>query len=463
MKRSLHVISLSLFVVACTKHDDAPRPPDPKPAPAVKTTDPATKPAVAEVAPTPANVDASAAKAGPAYLGVEGTGLVRVDGGKAKTVIAHRYPMRDIAVGPNNIVYAIAIGGAWSIDGDKVTELPKVGSYTSLDKIAVGPDGVLWGLDPNGVSRWDGKAWTVEPAKTFEASLLHDIAVDRAGRVWIATPDHLWRLDGDHWTRLDGAFAGTNKPYFETVVAGPAGEVYTTGLPGVFVFANDNWKKLAIEGRYGGGMRDLAIGADGRISASGGVDDVALAPPGGASHLVDLKALGVSAHRAEVMAVDGQGRTWLRTDNGVAILGADGKLAQQWAPGTVAGINGKIEAIGVVGGGPTLPELTAAARGSVTGKIVSAGKPVAGADVEICESPLTMFQKSPCDSATVSRRATTGADGTFTLTDVSVGSYGFAVKPRSKWLVFFGSSTCCTTLENGQTYDVGSITLDKLE
>jgi hypothetical protein len=88
---------------------------------------------------------------------------------------------------------------------------------------------------------------------------------------------------------------------------------------------------------------------------------------------------------------------------------------------------------------------------------------VAGATVEICEQPLTMFQKSPCDSATITRRATTAADGTFKLADVSVGSYGFAVKPRSKWLVFIGGSTCCTALENGQTFDVGAITLDKLE
>jgi hypothetical protein len=479
MMRSICVI---LLLVACSKHDDKPAAEAaPKSAAAddgkaaARTPAPAkpdaAKPADAEPRDTPDDrakappkhaVDPSETAPGPAYLGVEGTGLVRVDRGKAKTLVKHPYPIRDIAIGPKGVVFAVAIGGAWSIAGDKVTALPKLGSFTSFDKIAVGPDGVLWALDHNGVSRWDGKAWTNEPAKTFDAKLLRDIAVDRAGRVWVATPDYLWRLDGDRWNRLDVKLGGS-KPFFESVLAGPSGEVYVTGFNGVLVYADDKWRDLKMQGKYSGGMRDVAVGVDGRLATSGGVDDVMIAAPGGAPKVVDLSAAGVKAHRAVVGAVDGTGRTWLETDNGVAILDASGKLLQQWEPGTVAGITGKIESLAVANGGPALPELTAAARGSVVGKVVSAGKPVGGAEVEICEQPLTMFQSTPCDSATVKRHTTTAADGTFKLADVTVGSYGFAIKPRAKWLVFIGGSSCCTALENGQTYDVGSITVDKVE
>jgi hypothetical protein len=59
--------------------------------------------------------------------------------------------------------------------------------------------------------------------------------------------------------------------------------------------------------------------------------------------------------------------------------------------------------------------------------------------------------------------APTAANGTFKLARVSVGSFGFAVKPGAKWLVFIGRNSCCTALEDGQTYDIGSITVDKVE
>ena len=58
----------------------------------------------------------------------------------------------------------------------------------------------------------------------------------------------------------------------------------------------------------------------------------------------------------------------------------------------------------------------------------------------------------------------TAADGSFKIANVPVGSYGFAVKPKRTWFVSsWGLEECCTSLENGQTYDIGSINLDKLE
>ena len=39
-----------------------------------------------------------------------------------------------------------------------------------------------------------------------------------------------------------------------------------------------------------------------------------------------------------------------------------------------------------------------------------------------------------------------------------------AVKPKRTWFVMaWGPDLCCAELENGQVYDIGAITLDKLE
>ena len=68
-------------------------------------------------------------------------------------------------------------------------------------------------------------------------------------------------------------------------------------------------------------------------------------------------------------------------------------------------------------------------------------------------------RKTPCESSTRSYRATTAADGSFRIGDVPVGSYGFAVKPATQWIILIGSN-CCTDLVAGGSYDVGAITLD---
>ncbi len=472
--RSIHAAAVAIALIGCSKADSTDKPAD------QPTTDkasanpakPAAKPSASkgtddgnagQPAPTPAKVAPEASAAGPAYIAVEGTGLVRVDHGKVKTLIRHDYTFYDLAIDHRaGTLYAAAIGGLWQIDGDDIAKLPQPDRIRNVEKLAVGPDGVLWGLDNGGVSRWDGKGWTREPAQTFEATLLGDITVDLAGRVWVITSNYVWRLDGDKWKRLDGKFAGTAQPFWKTIVAGPSGEVYLSGIPGAFVYEGKTWRKLTLSTGYSS-PDELAIGADGRLAASGGVGDVALAAPGAAARGLDLASSGIAAHRLDVMAVDGRGRTWVKSDNGVVILDGKGKLLQQWKPGTVTGINGKIQMIAVAGGGPELPKLTEAAVGAVAGKVLYRGKPVAGAAVEICESPLTMFRTSPCDSATVTRKATTAADGSFTITNVSIGSYGFAIRPKSKWLVFIGSNACCQKLEQGQTYDIGSITVDRLQ
>lgn len=399
-----------------------------------------------------------------AVFGVDNTGLVRVSDGKATTLVAHRYPIKDIVINASGVVYATAIGGSWMIDGDTVTELPKPDSVPDYDHLALAPDGALWALNHGGAHRWDGTAWSTTPGSTFGNALLYDIAVDATNRVWVATPDVLWRRDGTTWAKVDGAFAKTKQPYFRALAVGSAGEVYASSLPGLFVHEADAWRKLPFQGSYGA-IDEVVTSADGRLAVSGGVGDVAVRSPAGAISTIALRKAGVQVDQADAMAIDASGRTWLRTDNGVVIVDAGGKVLQHWALGTVDGITGKITALAVFGKGPALPTLTTAARGTVVGKVVSKGKPVANATIELCNSPASlMFDGTPCSKAAIARTGKTSTDGTFSIADVPVGSYGFAVKPKSTWFVTWGTGEqCCESMESGQTYDIGSLTLDKLE
>lgn len=431
--------------------------------PGAKATPVATLPAVpaagsgagleATPPPPPAPLPFDPRGAGPAYLGVQGSGLVRVSDGKAETLIEHQYPVMDIAIDAQGVVYVAAIGGAWSIVGSKVTKLPV--EDRSYQRIVVGPDGEVWALEHERVDRWDGKAWT---DTGYAGESAEDLAVDGAGRVWVATSDVLWRREGTTWRKVDGKFTGTRQPYFERIVAGPAGEVYVSCFTGVFVSAGDTWKKVFSAGS------ELAVGADGLLATSS-YQGVALRAPDGAPRRLQLAKTGAKARQAKVMAIDGSGRIWIATENGVVILDRSGALVQQWSPGTVPGITGKIEALAVAGGGPRLPALTTAIRGTVTGKVLSKGKPIAGAAIEMCASPLGLSYtaKTPCGGAPDAYTGVTKTDGTFEIAGVAVGSYGFAVRPKRTWFVTIGTEECCTALEAGGTFDIGSLKLDEAE
>lgn len=418
---------------------------------------PAPAPAPAPTPPAPPRPVAYTPAPGPAYLGIDGAGLFRLDNGVLTRLVAHPYPVRHIAVDPRGPVYATAIGGLWKLVDGRVEHLERDGAGLDPERIAVGPDGVLWTTDRRGVSRWDG-TWTDEPPATFDGELINDLAVDRDGRVWVVQSAALWRLDGAHWAKVDLGFLGTKEPYLQAIALHADGSVYLTGLPGTFAFRDGRWSEANLGSRYGS-VDELVAGPAGHIAASGGVGTLAVQAPTGAVRTVELSDGPAQARRGDVLAIDGAGRAWVATDNGLVIFDRDGGLAQQWLPGTVAGVTGKISAVTVVGDGPRLPELTVAATGAITGKVLRKGQAIAGAAVELCDTPLTMFRKTPCESSTRSYRATTAADGSFRMTDVPVGSYGFAVKPGAQWIILIGSN-CCTDLTAGASYDVGAITLD---
>ena len=417
---------------------------------------------VAEAAPAPAapvpkpRPVAYTPAPGPAYLGVDGAGLFRLDDGALTRLVAHAYPIRHIAIDPRGAIYATAIGGLWKIVDGRVERLGR-GIGLDPERIAVGPDGVLWTTDRRSVSRWDG-TWTDEPAATFDGELINDLAVDRDGRVWVVQSAALWRLDGDHWAKVDLGFLGAKEPYLQAIALHADGSVYLTGLPGTYAFRDGRWSEAGLGSRYGS-VDELVAGPAGHVAASGGVGTLAVQAPTGAVRTVELSDGPAQARRGDVLAIDGAGRAWLATDNGLVIFDRDGGLAQQWLPGTVAGVTGKITAVTTVGDGPRLPTLTTAATGAITGTVLRKGQRIAGATVELCDTPLTMFRKTPCESSTRSYRATTAADGSFRIADVPVGSYGFAVKPAAQWIILIGSN-CCTDLVAGGSYDVGSITLD---
>jgi ligand-binding sensor domain-containing protein len=351
------------------------------------------------------------------------------------------------------------IGSVSKLSGDKVRELREKSSFQSWDKVAAAPDGKLYFTASSAAGMADGLAWTEFPKEPFGGELLKDVAVDGKGQVWIAGTYNLWRRDGEAWTKISGTEAvGTDKPFFAAMATDGAGRLYVSSSEGLHVFDGTSWRALT-KGRIGG-FDELFVRSDGMVAASGGMDEVFVSVPGGQSLNLDAERLGLKAKRMDVVALDGAGRIWLDTDNGLALIDAKGNVTASWEPGTLPGVTGEITAVAVLGGGPEMPAAQAAITGAVIGKVLKAGQPVAGAPIEICESPSSMFRTTPCADASIKFQSTTGADGTFRFEGVPATKMGFTIKPGAQWVAFWGDSGCCAKLTAGGTYDVGAITLD---
>lgn len=414
----------------------------------------------AAVAPTGTVAELPPADPGPAIIGVDSVGLFRLDGGKVTKVMDYKWLFYDAVVAPSGDVYVAGIDGLYQVTGGKATRVPGE-SNPNFEHLAIGADGVVWAAGSAGVSSWDGKAWKVEPRTTFGDELLSAIAIDDKGDVWTATSKNLWRRSGGAWGKVDTGGGLSGDPFFQALARGPGGAMYVAAIGGISSTTGSGWTTLPKpDGSYAS-YDELLIGRDGTVVATGGVDDLLITRPGATPQGFDVPKLGLTARRFDVLAVDGSGRIWLSSDNGVAVVSADGKLLQQWLPGTVEGITGKVSVIAVTGGGPQLPTPGAQVMGNIVGKVIRGGEALAGVKVELCESPFTMFQTSPCDSGTLVRTATTDAGGQFRLTDVPAGKFGFALQPKGeKWLILMGGD-CCSGIKAGKDYDVGSINLDE--
>jgi hypothetical protein len=176
---------------------------------------------------------------------------------------------------------------------------------------------------------------------------------------------------------------------------------------------------------------------------------------GGPAKSGSVKLAIASATRVTAFTVDGQGRRWVATDAGVAVLAADGKPLYRWPLGTLPAT---VRSIHVLGAGPELPsDEEPIAKAPVQGIMMLRGEVAAGVSIVMCNSPSLVYSGSnPCSGRPVSYQAKTDADGTFRFDDVLRGDYGLTYKDARGWVIA-SSSTCCRDLEDGQTVNLGEL------
>jgi hypothetical protein len=398
---------------------------------------------------------AAEAKPGPAYLFVDEIGLAKLDGGKI-TMIPSPLPLvSQIAIDKNGTPYVVDSGGVWKLEGDQLVRLgpkPELGQSVSYDRIAFAPDGTIWARGGFDIHHWNGTAWT-RHEKPLGETLPGSIAVDGKGRVFAGAHKVIKVFDGAWKPVLDlsgvSSVNNVEPPLLLELLISQAGELLVTSHRALFKLDGKNL--VHVEREKGESLYAplVALLGNDMISVN---SEYRLRVPlaGGADQVAKLEKVSVRSGTT----LDAAGRAWLPTDDGFVVVGADGATTK-FPAGSFPEIAATIQAIGVVGSGPELPQVGEIAKGSIKGVVTKAGDPIASVPVEVCRWPRSEFPKdsTPCASEKLTGKGKTGAKGEFQIDDLPLLDYRVVLEVSGQWYGLQGKA--CKGLAAGAVCDVG--------
>lgn len=289
----------------------------------------------------------------------------------------------------------------------------------TVNDVAVAPDGTAWFATSSGVASYDGKTWRHwEKGHGFKEEMFPErVAVDSKGRPWVSLAT--WgviTLVGDTWTQYKQDYLFQTK----AVTVAPDGKIWAgTYSKGVSSFDGKTWKT------YTRGPKSLP------------------------------------SNSVKSLVVDKTGRVWVGTEWGLAVF--DGGNWQTYHMSDSPLLDDEIFSLAVEGGGPKLPAKQPKAPGSLTGRIVTNGDPIAGRSVQACVEFVGSIYAgdTPCEDQAFFRTVKTGSDGTFTFTDLPVSKYALTFQNKDgKWMRLTDGYKVgdkeSTVTENGTT-DLGDL------
>ncbi|MBK9756390.1 MAG: carboxypeptidase regulatory-like domain-containing protein [Nannocystis sp.] len=393
---------------------------------------PAAAPAGCQISlpPPPAGAPATV---GPAYVLVDGVGVLRIADGSVTTAVAMPGTLAQstvMATGPK--------GELWLSDWGNVRVLEPDGAIRALRSERGGPryEGLVvrsasdvWAVTGDidwAVVHHDGARWTAVRGREQFKGKYEDIKLNRMvvadGAVWVSTWNGLWRGVGDDWRPIalpDGlASTGDLWVYRDQLIAGDHG--------GHYLRVGEQWRELAwpLEGSVLRALSDIGVVAMPDLDSP----TIRLSAVEGGGCVVTSEA--VRGSRIDEFTVDAAGRSWVASDLGLAVLGSDGRLLAQWSSGSLPGLTGRIVAIAVAGRGPErLPAAQVGRSWEVVGRLETykSGAPLAGLAIELCSA---RGRDGRCAGGTsVALRATTRADGSFRFAGVPEGEMHILVRP----------------------------------
>ncbi len=417
------------------------------------------------------------AEPGPAYFFVEDVGIAILEDGVFRSIpLADDRFVHSIGVSPNGtiwagttVVYRIE-DGAWVPVGDRKTFKPKdFENRGFIEHLHVTDDGKAWAASNYWFFHWDGNQWTAESAEQIGIGTIdvdgkalpvsiEEMLVDDTGRVFLRSNHRVHVKQDGKWSIVYDGLGGDEDVYIKAMLPTAKGLV----MPWNFgVMRLSGGQLAATNDRYAKPALNDHVFLDGDTVVAAGWKSIMRVPVEGGDDVVrTFDELGTPVGFVSTADMDGQGRLWLGTENGVVIVSRDNRPTQ-WLPGTVPELPAQVKVIHVVGGGPTLPSVGPVAKGTIRGRLAMDGKPVVGATVEACASPRWMLSggDTPCKGAPYMQTVNTDESGAFVFADVPLNNYGIAAQYGGTW--FKTGSATCAGMQAGDTCDIGALILRK--
>jgi len=374
-----------------------------------------------------------------------------------------------LAVDAQGHVWIAHSDGLSTFDGKAWTHFPDANYPTSMvEAIAFDQQGRAWIGQYKGVTVFDGKEWKTYGSDLFglsqpAASSVNDIAIDQSGRVWVATNSGVSMFDGSKWTPYDES-RGMKEQGVEAIAVGHDGRIWVGHIFGVEVYDGARWTSYGsllcnVEVKELFQVKSLAVDAQGRILAG-----TFGATTSGHLCIFDGKAwtsIPVGGRSVEHIATDAKGRIWLGTSLGVMVFDGSGWVTYTQANSGLA--DNRISALSVVSPGPaSLPERTPLHVGTVSGRVLLGDQPLAGAEVFVCTIvSYPFYYITPCGGEVFG--AATNEQGRFQIDNVPIGTYQVVIHtPDGKWYARVGGLVqlpSSVEVKEGQTTDLGDLKL----
>jgi hypothetical protein len=382
---------------------------------------------------------------GTAYLAVRGTGVLRIADGAMTTAYASTKDVHVVRVGPRDAVYALSDDALVRVDAAPAAVLTTKVPTSPVD-LAITSDETAYMLG------YAGSLWELAHGTS---TLLAD---PPGGRhcAFIA-------LDAK-----DALYCGAKGPHSDS------------GTHSVLRWSGQGWSEVELPSQASESFIDgMYRSSDGRLIVDLLGRALAIGPDGVPVPLTPT-ADGASAAPPRPptgggpFAVDAIGRRWVAPDvGGFRVIAADGTVTS-WSSCSSLG---DVLDFAVIGSGPTLPaDVPGPIRGSVRGRLVRKGHPLAGVIVYLTSRALLGGSESNgCelreggDLAAVGvpgESARTDAKGAFVLDDVPRETLGLGVAGADGKPVLDGGyalgAECCRQMKDATGVDLGTIELPAL-
>lgn len=375
----------------------------------------------------------------------------------------HAYTREDTKL-PSNVAGNVVVcsdGVAWfpgaldfSSSKDLLTWTPTAKpSFSSASAMACAKPNDIWVAHFQGVSHFDGKAWTTTDYKELgsgaTANLVKEVAVAPDGKVWAVTSNSVASYDGKAWTVYEKGKGFDKDYFFDGLAVDSKSNVYVGHGQGVWTYDGKEWKQLTAPDLQQ--VQAVAVDSKGQLWAGTFAKGVQMYDGKKWTGFTKQSAK-LTSDQVRTLAVDGQDRVWAGLDYGLAVY--DGKEWTSFHMHTSDLLDNSVFTVVAVGKGPALPAKKEKKPGTIIGTIRTGRDNVVGAKVELCSDfvPSIFRGATPCADHAYTQLVETDKEGNFTFKDVPVGRYGFVVQgPDKGWIRFIGADSKIEVNEGEET------------